>query len=102
MILKLNISVQRLRAAVLAMLVSTALVGIVLGHYLGSAYFVFFAGGLWAMLGIAMFFGWLRLQLPCPVCHGMADIDYRYQEGPLGPQNYPVVICPHCKNVEVI
>lgn len=102
MILKLNIPLRRFRAAVLAMLVATALTGIALGHYLGSAYYLFFAAGPWALMGFAMFFGWLRLQLPCRVCRGMADVDYRYQEGPLGQQNYPVLICRHCQNIEVI
>ena len=102
MTLRLDISPNWFRAGIVTVFALTVWVGIVLGNFLGPPYFLGFVGGFWASLGVTIHFGWLRFELRCKGCKGMASLETKYREGPAGSKTYPVLVCPHCRKEEIV
>ena len=90
------------RVGIICLFLLTLWIGLVLGRYLGAEFFLGFVGGFWALLGVVTQLGWLRIELPCKVCRGMASFQTKYRDGPAGSKTYPVLVCPNCRSEEIV
>ena len=100
--IKLNIPSTQFRVAILGVFALTMLLGAALGNIVGPTFFLVFVGGFWALLGIAVYAGWITLVLRCSQCGADAVLVFEFRSGPVGNRNYPIIKCKKCHAQEIV